>query len=141
MNAAAHDIQDYLHNDQILELMTGVDLFTDSEPVSPDNIVTLYDTPDAGPQLFLNKEDDDEPDDRYEYVGVQTRIRNNHANAGKLLAGEIMGVLHGKGNMVINDTLYTLIQALDSPTVIDYDSKNRAIIVVNYHIQRCPNKL
>lgn len=140
MNPQNEDIQDYLDSLAEISLTTGTDLFSDSEPAEPDNCVTLYNTADAGPQLFLNIEAGDGPEDRYETVGLQVRVRNNNPNAGTKVSNDILGILHNRGNdLVINQTLYTLIQALDNPQVLEYDRKNRAIIVTNYRIQRCPN--
>lgn len=113
------------------DLTPGTDLFIGREPASPDNIVTLFDTPGGGPWLGMRKEDG-----RYDYSAFQIRIRNRGYDEAMSLGWDLVGILHGIGNQTINNTLYTLVEALDDPALLDWDDNNRARVVVNFAIQR-----
>lgn len=113
------------------DLTPGTDLFIGREPAFPDNIVTLFDTPGGGPWLGMRKEDG-----RYDYSAFQIRIRNRGYDEAMSLGWDLVGILHGIGNQTINNTLYTLVEALDDPALLDWDDNNRARVVVNFAIQR-----
>lgn len=129
MNEPTEDIRDFIVSNS--SHVPGQDLFVGREPSSPPNCVTLFDSGDAGPQLLLDREDG-----TYEYEGMQIRVRHSSYNQAMKTARALSRLLHGQGNLRINGTLYTLIQALDSPALLEWDDNNRAKVVVNFQIQR-----
>lgn len=105
----------------------------DGEQV-PHNIVALFDTPNAGSQLTTEK-NTSKNTDRYEYAAVQARIRDKSYPAAMRRGKELVDVLHGRGNEVINQTKIT-VQALDNPSLLTWDDNNRAHVVVNFEVQQ-----
>lgn len=124
------DIKDILEAESALALTFATDLFIGKEPTSPDNCVTIFDTPGAIPQLTLNR------NEIYEYPSIQIRVRNNDYMTGANLINDIKSTLHGRGHETWNGTFYSLIAASDSPALLDYDESNRARFVCNFNIQR-----
>jgi len=129
MTAVSIDIKDLIEAGTSLVFKT--DLFIGREPTSPHNTVTIFDVPGAGPFLSLSKSDP-----LYDYAAFQIRVRNTSYPEAFRLSNELIALLHGDGNKVINGTTYTLIEALDSPALLDYDENNRPRVIVNYGIQR-----
>lgn len=136
MEIPSVNIKDVLVNNT--SLVAGTDLFIGREPTSPDNITTVFDTPSAGKQLTTEKNDkgEDDDDEGYEYTAVQLRVRNNSYQKAMQLAKKWVKVLHGRGNFTINGTVVTLIEALDNPSLLDWDENNRARVVVNFEVQQ-----
>ena len=134
MNSTAVDIAAYMEADSSGESLVGLtfatDLFVGKEPNSPDNCVTIFDTPGYPPQLtFLKGE-------RYEYPSIQIRVRNRGYVAGFAMAESIKELLHGYGQVTINGTFYSLIQCTGGPTLLDWDEKERARFILNFNVQR-----
>lgn len=128
MNAIIIDIADLIEAET--DFVTGTDLFLGRTPTSPGNVLTLLDAPDRGPMLMPDK------DEKYEYGAFQVRMRHSDYTQAHALCDLLIGVLHNEGNIELNGTYYTLIQAMDSPFLLDWDENNRARVVVNFHIQR-----
>ncbi len=129
MNAPSQDIATLLETSDI-GLTLASDLFISREPDSPDNCVTLYDTPGSSPVVFMNK------NEKYFYPSIQVRIRNNDYRQGYALGKQIVTKLHGEGQTEINDTYYSLIAAQSEPFLLKYDKNNRAIFIINFNLQR-----
>jgi len=129
MNAPSQDIATLLEISDI-GLTLASDLFISREPASPDNCVTLYDTPGSPPVVFMNK------NEKYFYPAIQVRIRNNDYRQGYSLGKQIATMLHGEGQTEINDTYYSLIAAQSEPFLLEYDKNNRAIFIINFNLQR-----
>lgn len=129
MNPVSEDIKVYIES--TTDHQSGKDLFVGREPASPPNVVTIFDSPDAGPWLGYSREDG-----RYEYGAFQIRVRNGDYRKAFQIANSFSELLHGLGNTEINGEFYTLIQALDNPAFLEWDSNNRAKFVINFHIQR-----
>jgi len=129
MNLTSTDIKDMLLADSSLGLVFGDNLNIGQEPETPDNCVTIFDTTGRPPQLTLDGIND------YYYPSVQIRVRNNSYLTGATLAHNIMVYLHGREHETWNSTLYTLIQCMGEPFLLDW-SNNKARFVINFDIQR-----
>jgi hypothetical protein len=105
-------------------------LFVGQEPVNPINSVTIFDTPGFPPQLTYD------PTEKYEKPAIQIRVRNASYIAGYQLAYNIKDVLHGLSNHIQNGTTYVLIQCMQDPFLLDYDSAGHPRFVCNFDIQR-----
>ena len=130
MNTASEDVKDMLAAESTLALTFATDLFIGKEPTTPDDCVTIYDTPSSPPDLMLN------PEERYYRSSVQVRIRNLGYVAGMTLARNIMELLHGRAQETWNGTLYTVIKAMGESAALAWDDNNRIVIVVNFDLQR-----
>lgn len=131
MNPASEDIKDMLDGSAGgLGLTFTTDLFISKEPTTPDDCVTIYDTPSFPPDLTLN------PDERYYNSSVQIRVRNNSYQTGMTLARNILESLHGRAQETWNGTLYTVIMATGEPAALARDDNNRVIIIINFNLQR-----
>lgn len=130
MNKASDDIREMLEDSSALGLVYKTNLFIAKEPSSPDNCVTVYDTPSFPADKSM--------DNTYTYYrsSVQIRVRNNSYSNGMALAWDIMESLHDRAQLEWNGTLYTVIQAMGEPVSIAWDENNRAIIVINFNLQR-----
>lgn len=117
----------------------GTNLFAGREPTSPSNTLTLFDVPGGNRLLYKKRDLNDLGSDAYEYASFQIRIRNADYEQGMLQASEIIDILHGVGNEIVGGSLYTVIQAVDNPALLEWDEDNRAKIVVNFQLQRRPN--
>jgi len=137
MNAPSWDIKDMLEAYQESSASTADDLglvyktnlFIAKEPSDPPDCVTIQDTGGRPPYMGLT-------DVGYEYPSIQIRIRTTKYMEGWDLANRIKDVLHGRANETWNGTLYTLIQCMNGPAHIDWDDNNRAIIILNFNLQR-----
>jgi len=136
MSLVSDNIKDLLETETSLRF--GIDLFIGREPETPNNVVTLFDTPDKGRLSFYNRKDVNGNLNKYEYAGCQVRIRNLEYDKAIEKAESIVNVLHNRGNEKVGNTTITLIEALDNPFLFDWDKNNRARVVVNLAIQRIP---
>jgi hypothetical protein len=129
MNAPSVDIKDMLEAQSSLGLTFGTNLFIGREPTSPDNCVTIFDTPGGPPALTLDNID-------YNYPSIQVRVRNNDYLTGWGLIDDIKNFLHGKSHETWNGTRYELIACTVEPAMLDWDENNRARFVTTFNIQR-----
>jgi len=130
MNSSAEDIKDMLVDESSLGLTFATNLFVGREPSSPDDCVTIFETPGFPPQLTLKQGED------YYYPSVQIRVRNNNYQTGWTLAHNIMVSLHGRGHETWNETLYTVIRCSNGPALLDWDENGRARFIINFNMQR-----
>jgi len=130
MNAASKDIKDMLVAESALALSLGTTLHLHREPDTPDDCVTIYDTPSYPPDMMYNKEE------VYYRSSVQIRVRNSDPDVGMALARDIMDALHNRAQETWNATLYTVIQAMGEPATLAWDENNRVIIIINFNLQR-----
>lgn len=130
MNASSVDIKDMLEAESSLGLTFGTNLFIGLEYNTPDECVTIFDINSPGPIMTLTGEDD------YNYDAVQIRIRGNTYQTGIDLAKNIVLYLHGKAQETWNNTLYSLIQCINNPALLDWDEKRRPRFIINFNIQR-----
>ncbi|MFA6336265.1 MAG: minor capsid protein [Bacteroidales bacterium] len=130
MNATSIDIKDILEAESNLGLLFGQNLFVAKQPALPNNTVVIFDTPGSPPMLTLT------PGENYFYDAVQIRIRDKDYLTGYQLAYMIMTSLHGRAQETWNDTLYSVIYCSSGPALLEWDSNNRAVIVINFEVQR-----
>lgn len=128
MKSPADDIMSMLEGAS-LGLELSKNMFVGFEPARPDNTVTLYDTVGRPPLLTLDNK-------KYEYGGVQVRVRNRSYVQAMKQAYEIKDYLHGKYNVEAGDFLYTLVRCNTPPSLMAWDENQRAIIVINFETQR-----
>ena len=129
MNAVSEDIVAMLEVSSV-GYQLGVDLFVGREPTTPDNTVTIFDTPGGGASTQI------EPTEIYYRDSVQLRIRNNDYRMAMSNAYELIDALHNKAHEIWNDTYYSLIRCSLGPHVLDFDENNRPRIVITFDIQR-----
>ena len=131
MNAPSVDIKDILEAESSLGLTFATNLFVGYEPPTPDECVTIFDTPGFPTQLTLGGDGDD-----YFYPSVQIRVRSNSYIDGWDLIQDITTVLHGLSQEPWNATLYSVIKCSSGPAMLDWDNNNRPRFIVNFDIQR-----
>lgn len=130
MNAASVDIKDWLEANSGLGLVFKENMFISREPTKPDNCITIYDTPGEPARP------DFEGDSSIYEDSIQIRIRNTSYVTGWELAEAIRDVLHPISNTEINEIIYLSIFHQNGPFVLEYDSNNRVIIILNFKISR-----
>ena len=130
MNPASEDIKDMLEADSVLALSLGTTLHLHREPTTPDNCVTIYDTPSFPPDMMFNREE------AYYHSAIQIRIRHLDPDVGMALARDILDALHNRAQETWNATLYTVIQATGEPSLLAWDENNRVIFIINFNLQR-----
>ena len=97
MTSPAKEIADYLDT-QITGLTSGTNLFIGSEPTTPSDVVTVYDSGGYAPDqtldgsYFINR------------PTVQVRIRNNSYATGYALAETIRDTLQAVVNQTVGTT-------------------------------------
>ena len=129
MNAPSIDIAEMLEAVSSLGLTLGVNLFIGSEPVKPNETVTIYDTYGSPPQLTLDVQD-------YYYPSIQIRVRAQDYVTGWNLVNSIMLALHGRAQETWNGTLYSVIFCSSGPAHLDWDENRRPRFIVNFNLQR-----
>ena len=131
MNSTSEDIKDMLEAEASLGLTHLTNLFIGREPPTPDNCVTIFDTPGRPPMTALNKDDGN-----YYYPSIQIRIRNNNYATGWALINAIKVLLHGSGPEIWNSTTYTVIICAQEPFLLGWDENDRTWFIANFDIQR-----
>jgi len=129
MQSPAEDIKDMLEEESSLGLIFADNLFTNKEPGSPNDCVTIFDTGGLAPSLGLNTVG-------YEYPSIQIRIRNTDYITGWNLANNIKDSLHGRAQETWNGTLYSVIYCTNGPYLLDWDDNGNCRIVLNFNINR-----
>jgi hypothetical protein len=130
MNAPSVDVAAILEAESSLDLTFADNLFVGREPAAPDNCVTIFDTTGGPPQHTLAKGED------YYYDGVNIRVRNNSYTIGYNLALDIVRTLHGIAQETWNGTLYSMIKAINTPAMLDWDDNDRCRFTINFEMQR-----
>ena len=102
------------------------------EPARPRKCITLFDYSLGGPDLHITR------DGELDHVGLQIRVRDRYREAFRVSDG-IMRHLHGKANLVINNTNYLWIQCDIAPNLLDWSDKyDLARVVTSYTLHRSP---
>lgn len=131
MNPVSIDIADIIEQESKLGLVSGTNLFISFEPANPANCVTLYDAPGGFIDSTLKAGEQD-----YFYDDLQVRIRNTDYVKAMEQAKDIRTVLHGLNNFIHELTYYAFIRCTSPPFLLERDTLNRAIIIINFQIQR-----
>lgn len=132
MQRTTEDIKDMLEDESSLGLAFADNLFIGREPTSPNNCVTIFDTPGSGPDLNYDASI------KYDYPSVQIRVRNTSYPNAADLAQDIKATLHNRAQETWSGAVYTLIQCTSEPALLDWDENDRARFVINFDIQRQP---
>lgn len=142
MNPSSVDVKDMLEAESALALTFGTDLFIGSEPTSPDNCVTIYDTPGRAPHSGLNRTPAAASArtnaGKYFYPAVQVRVRNNAYVTGWGMAHDIKDALHNRAHETWGGSRYSLVVCSIEPHFLQWDENRRAVFVVNFDLQRTP---
>lgn len=129
MNVVSEDIKDMLLTAG-LGLVFKTNLFVHSEPVLPDNCVTVYVTPGFSPDGTLTKgEETWRP-------SIQIKVRNRSSQVAGALIDTIKIFLHNRAGEVWNGTRYALIQCAQEPFPLGFTEANLAQWVGNFDISR-----
>ena len=133
MNAASVDMVQILEeageSSAFDDLTYASTLFIGSEPSTPINCVTIFDTPGFAPELNLVTQG-------YEYPSIQIRVRNKKYLDGWTLIERIKDALHGLSHTTVNGTLYTVIYCSSGPAHLDWDDNGHARFIINFNLQR-----
>jgi len=133
MNAPSEDIKDILEAESSLGLAYAVNLFRGLEPSTPDNCVTIFDTPGMPVMVTL---DSNSQATHYERPSVQIRVRNKKQSDAWTIAHGIVNCLHGIAGETWNDAFYTVIYCSSGPALLDWDTNNRIRLIINFNLQR-----
>ena len=131
MNAPSEDIKDMLVSESSLGLEFADNLFIGKEPVTPKNVVTIFDTYGHPPKLTLQGKGEE-----YYYPSIQIRVRSTAYLTGWNLINNIMSQLHGRAQETWNGTLYSVIYCASGPALLDWDDNGNCRHVCNFNIQR-----
>jgi len=127
MNPPTEDLIDYI--DAQTALTKGVDLFTSVEPTTPDNCVTLYDSPgnSTSPKFPI------------EMIGLQVRSRGDTYKNAYQLCHDIKILLEGlREDLVLNGSRYFGFYVTTQPTHMIRDKSERHMFTMNIQVQRNP---
>jgi hypothetical protein len=113
-----------------LGLVFGTNLFINREPTKPINCVTIFDTSGFAPDLDMGGASG------YERPSIQIRVRNAKESIAWTLIEGIKNSLHGRHQQTWNGTLYSVIYAVSSPALLDWDDNENCRLVCNFNIQR-----
>jgi len=131
MESTAKDIVAILDGESSLGLTMGIDLFYSRMPSKPSDCVTVYDTPGGPPLLTYRKSTSS-----YYYSGISVMVRRSKYDDSYTLMFQILEYLHAQRNITVGATYYALIRAVNDPQLLHYDENDRAVIFVNFDVQR-----
>ena len=106
----AYELATYLASVSSLGLTMGSDLFVSSEPTSPANCVTLYDTGGVAPRQ------DYDGDTWISYPSVQVRVRNAAYLTGAKVMSDLRAVLKQIVHVSLSGTRYGGVFITSEPT-------------------------
>lgn len=130
MNSTADDMKDLIEAESELGLVFATNLFVGREPASPDNCVTLFDTPGFGPMMSLDGMNN------YHYSSFQVQVRNRSYPVAYGLIYNIVAALHGRGNEEVGGTRYLSIACVSDPYLLAWDENGRVHLGANFNVQR-----
>lgn len=128
MNSPAEDVAGILVTNTLgtFGAVTGWAIYVSREPENPDTTITVYDT--AGRALEGLAGCPEAIDD----FRIQIRIRANGHQAAWDKLKAIENVLNFIVNETIGDTTYQTIYRNDTGFLLEFDEKDRIILVQNY---------
>jgi len=118
------DIGNYLQTSGVGTI--GTDIFLGQLPVTPDNVIVLFEYAGEPPDLHSS----------LEYPGLQVLVRNESYAAGRQKIEQVRSVLHGLTEAMINGRRYLLVQAKQSPESLARDENGRAVFVCNFRVMK-----
>lgn len=104
----------------------GTNIFTDLQPASPADCITLYQYAGSPPELVPE----------IEHPGLQARIRNTSYNTGYSNANSVMTTLHKVHEQTIDGIHYLFVEANQSPECMGQDQNRRWEWIVNFIVTR-----
>lgn len=132
MNAPATDIKDLLVSELGYEF--GVDIFVSSQPATPINCVTLFDTSSTPPDGTVDG------NNVFMRETIMVWVRNSNYQAAYLQAQAIIGVLHNRARITLSETFYLYINLMNGPTSIaqvgDGGDGGDTLLSMNFELQR-----
>lgn len=130
MSFVTNDIRLILESVSALNLTFATNLFIGREPTAPDDCVTLYTGGTSPRGVHLQGASG------YDRQSFQVRVRANDYTTGMNLAEDIIEALHGRHQEQWGDSLYFAIMHQNGPELISWDENDRAIIVMNFNVER-----
>ena len=128
MKPVAEDIAGILSGE--LGLLFANNLFVNKEPLSPDNVVTIYSTSGSPTELTYDKT-------TIKNDNTQIRVRNINPQTGWRLAIDIHNLLNGMSNVDLPDSGYLLnLLCISGPFQLTFDEKDRIILIINFEVKR-----
>jgi len=131
--SVARDIVDIINENVNLPYIKGTDIFYARMPTDPQDCIVIYDNAGPPPMLQYIKSRS-----TYEYAAVMVRVRNTNYDGAYESIEAIRIYLHGLHGVEINDSHYTLIQAVNAVGVLHFDENDRPVLFQNFSIQRKP---
>ncbi len=135
-NPASVDIRDLILLNQtppLDDLEFGKNMFIGREPATPDDCVTIFDTPGFPPDPHMD------PESRYYRPSIQIRVRALRYESAYSMITTIKEAIHNL-YLAINDTVYTGILCSQEPALLDWDEKGRCRWVTTFDLQRRPGE-
>jgi hypothetical protein len=129
MNPSSVDIKNILEDDSSLGLVFGTNLFIASEPATPNDCVTVYDTSGSMARAL-------DRDNKLYFSSVQVRVRDHDYREGWDKINDIREYLDAKVGTTQNETLYVMIRATSDPQFLTRDENQRFIFSINFEIIR-----
>lgn len=131
MGSPAQDLAQYLADNAVGDFPSdskwSINYF--SEPASPDETITLYDTGGGAPTLF---------DEQLRDPTVQVRVRSFSAVEVEQKHDEIFQLLNAIQNATIGGRVYLGVWLVSDVISLGRDENDRAIATANYQIKRGP---
>ena len=128
MKSPAHDLALWMASEGVGTF--GNTIHVSREPISPDDVVTLYDTGGSAPLLSDHAELRDHT--------IQVRVRNTDYPAGYEKQQEIARIIQGLEPFVTDDYEYTGIWMQSDIIAIGRDDNDRFLFTANYRVVREP---
>ena len=130
MNTVSKDFTEVLSGETSLGLVFKTNLFRARVPDAPDICVTLIDMPGV-PAITLRQETSG-----YYFNELVIKVRDNDYQDAMDMAQSIMEFLHAYGGFTLNGTVYTLIKALTTPQLLEWDENERPVVLLMFEVQR-----
>lgn len=131
-NPVSLDIANLLEEEAGLGLIFATNLFIGSEPETPSNTVTIFDTPGRPAQYFYDTTLE------YYYPSIQVRVRNSNYVTGWILMNSIKDFLHNKSHFVQGGMSYQSVECSIEPSFLGFDENRRSWFVATFDLQVTP---
>lgn len=121
----AHELALYLQSEGVGTF--GQDIHVSREPVSPGNVVTLYDTGGSAPANY---------DIELRQPTIQVRVRDVSYPAAQAKQEQIFGILNDIKTQAIEGSTYLGVWMTTDILSIGRDDNDRHLLTANYQVQR-----
>lgn len=125
----AHELALYLESQGVGVFGGNTDwsLHVSREPASPDNVITLYDTPGSAPANYGIQ---------LRQPSIQVRVRAANYAAGMTKQEEIFSLLNQIQTEEIGGSIYLGVYLTTDFQSIGRDDNDRHLLTANYQVQR-----